>query len=241
MKKIISYIALTLFIGCSQVGQDNNTNIEGENANKEVDNANILCSSFVPYSGIQICMPEIDGMKECYSNEKVKQFADRTAGPGVSFLAYYLNNAINQNIEILDTVSVLNDIFQVSVVDAMHDEKFGIDMLDEIQSLLVHGLSGELWENVKVKLKNSNFIGTVEKPINIENYSPKENVRTIITLDKSQLGSDVFICVKILNLVLIKEKIISIAYCNQYNSDESIKNAKIKNELFVNNFVISNR
>ena len=50
------------------------------------------CSRIVLFGDTEICLPNIAGMKESYSNLTVKTYADLLTAPDEIILGYYLNN-----------------------------------------------------------------------------------------------------------------------------------------------------
>ena len=75
MKKIIGALSLVLLIGCSL----------SENRKNDA------CNHSEWYGYVNICLPTIDGMKECRLHPRVQAFTQkyRESGP---LLGYYLND-----------------------------------------------------------------------------------------------------------------------------------------------------
>ena len=91
MKKIIGALSLVLLIGCSLSGNRKND----------------ACNHSEWYGYVNICLPTIDGMKECRLHPRVQAFTQkyRESGP---LLGYYLNDKTYQRIDSLGTFSFDN-------------------------------------------------------------------------------------------------------------------------------------
>ena len=93
--------------------------------------------------------------------------------------------------------------------------------------------------NITRELEKRDF--SADKPILIEDYYVSPYVGTIQSLMKVNIGNKERIMVMALNIALVKNRIIYIAYYKDYEGTESIKNAKAKNDYFVLRFMDENK
>lgn len=222
MKKTAGLLlSIILFLNCTQKGQP--------------------CVNSVSFGDINICLPEIAGMKECYSIPIVKARADKFNYVGNSILGYYLNDYSYNHLADFDK-STTDDSFQLFATNKMKGLKVGQRELDYV----VNMMSGK---HIKSNMKEVEKIGqgifdyiSIDSTVLIESYSTNINIRTIVTLNKVQInnGAEVII-VSVLNMVILKERLITLSYYKIYEGLESITNAKQKNNNFLLRLLNSNK
>ncbi len=212
-------------MGCSQSGQQNNST-------EETINAKMECDKSVPFGDIDICLPIIDGMTECYSTPIVKSRADEFNYEGNLILAYYLNNATHKQVDKLDEIT-FDDYFQIYAINKLKGVKVGQSELNEIEKVIEGNYFKENWNDLKKKIEKNHDYLSIGRPILIESYSPNNKVRTYVMLSKYQIGNDEIVSLITMNLVQIKERLISMAYYKNYYGEKSIINAKSKNDYIV--------
>lgn len=92
MKVNVLIIFFFLLIGCYQSGIT-------INLNDHLECKKVTCENSVSFGDINICLPKIDGMTECYSVPEVKDLADQFNYEGNSILALYLNHATYRQLD----------------------------------------------------------------------------------------------------------------------------------------------
>ncbi|MDR1408100.1 MAG: hypothetical protein LBJ23_08665 [Tannerella sp.] len=219
MKKIIGLLALLVLTGCSGTG-----------------NKGTVCKNSVFYGYVNICLPEIRGMQECLAHENVKQIVQPylISGP---VLGYYLNNETYGKIDSLglityDTYFMLYGEYQYENYQAAVN-----DLETKTAGLEKSLFDREGFEQIE---KNMGAV-KAEKPVLLEKYSPYPNVRTMIVLMKykSDEGTETSV-VSAANVILVKQRLLNLAYYVAYSGGKSIDDLKQKNETVVSTFLKAN-
>lgn len=234
MKKIIGLLIIIIFFGCSEPSQQNRSNVQPTNTS-------VVCEKSVRFGNVDICLPIIDGMTECYSIPIVKATADKFEYKANSILAFYLNNDTYKQVEKLNEINY-DDYFKISVTNSQEGLKFGQSKLNKYASMFEKGYVKKNWSDLKKELDVSlDDYMSVDKPILLESYAPDSNARTFVFLMKYIVGNYEYVIVMTMNIVLIKESIISIIYYKNYNGEQSIKKAKAKNDYIVLKLIDENK
>lgn len=222
MKRTIKLLAILVIIGCLQSCNQNNANINST-----------PCDKSVSWAGIEICLPEIDGMTECYSIPNVRSLADKFEYQGNTVLAYYINNSTFKQVNKLSEV-VYDDYFKIYVVNDLKDIAATEVELNQISNNMSSTFKKESWSDLKKKMEENLDFVSIGKPVVIESYSPHKNVRTFIMLTKYQIDEyNEYVMIMSLNIILTKEKIIGLGYYKLYDGEESIKKTRAKNDYIV--------
>lgn len=218
MKKTIAILVLIIFLGCSKTDPQNETLI--------------LCKNSISFGDIDICLPEIDGMTECYDIPLVKSRADKSEYEKSSVLAFYLNNVTYKQVARLDRIT-FDDYFKIYALNESKSVKISQEELDQMSDLLEGNFLKENWNEIEYNIKRKHDYLSVGKPILIESYSPHKKVKTVIMLTKVLVNDNEYVMVGSINLLLIKERLIWLAYYKNYEGEASIKKIKAKNDYIV--------
>ena len=220
-------------ISCSQPGQQSNTNEEKFGSKTE-------CDKSVPFGDIDICLPIIDGMTECYSIPIVREKVDEVKHEGGEILAYYLNNDTYEQVDKFGEIT-FDDYFQVLVDNKFIDMKIGQSELNNLSKVFENLYNKEDWNSLNKKIKQKQDYLSVGRPVLLESYSVSNKVRTNVILTKYLLDNRESVVLSTLNMIQIKEKLIFLTYYKDYDGERSIKNAKSKNDYIVLKLLDENR
>jgi hypothetical protein len=225
MKKTITTLILVAAMGCSQSGQKNNSTLE------KIDTT-IECNNSVQFGDIDICLPIIDGMTECYSTPNVKEWTNKNKYGDNLILAFYLNYANYKQVDKLDQIK-FDDFFQIYGVDGLRGVKVGQSKFNKMAKDIEGNYIKENWADLVKGFEQNYDDLSIGRPVIIESYSPNSKVRTYVMLIKVQYENSEFVSIVTLNLIQIKERIIFMLYTKNYNGEESIKKAKSKNDYSI--------
>jgi hypothetical protein len=223
MKKYFGFLILIATLGCSPTGNKNNSEALGLKTD---------CDKSVSFGDIDICLPIIDGMTECYSTPIVKARAEKFNYEGNSILAYYINNATYEQVNELNEIA-FDDYFQIYASNKSKGMKVGQSELNEIAKVIEGDYVKENWNEIKGKLEKNNDYVSVGRPVLIDSYSLNQKVRTYVMLTKYQIDNNESVLITTMNMVQIKERLIWLAYYKNYDGEGSIKIAKSKNDYIV--------
>lgn len=197
------------------------------------------CFKYTQFGNTEICLPEIVGMKECYEIPLVKHRADDFEYEGNSILGFYVTNNVYEQIDRFDQL-FLDEYFKIYAVNNLKDKKASLLELNEIASMMDKNFIKENWDKLKTDLENNKNYISFGKPVIIESYSPNDNAKTYLMLDKIESGGIDYVMLTSINIILVKERLIWLAYYMSYNGEESIVNIKSNNDYTVLLFITEN-
>ncbi|HOS49496.1 MAG TPA: hypothetical protein PLG57_12695, partial [Bacteroidia bacterium] len=97
--------------------------------------SNIHCERKTNFGEAELCLPSINGMKECYENEVVKAFADQTEYETNKVLGYYLMDSTYKAI-VAGSEFEMGDYFKIYGTTKLADYKAGpkeLDMINDVE------------------------------------------------------------------------------------------------------------
>jgi len=197
------------------------------------------CLRTAPYGDIKICLPAIEGMTECYLNAIINQRANQFNFEGNSILAYYIPNEAYKEVETME-VSAYKDYFQIYVTNSLKNKMATKTDLKEMSGIIKSTFTNELWETAKEKIESKHGI-EVGKPIVIEDFKITDEAYGFLMLTKYSTGTDEMIMMMIMDMILIDNRMVWVAYYQKYTSDAIFKPAKEKNNLIISKIINSNK
>ena len=201
--------------------------------------SSVECLRKAPFGDIKICLPAIDNMTECYLNATINQRANQFNYEGNSILAYYIPNEAYKEVETMP-VSDYKDYFQIYATNSLKDKMATKTDLKEMKDIIKNTFTNEIWETAKEKIESKHGI-EVGKPIVIEDFKITDEAYGFIMLTKYGTGSDEMIMMMIMDMILIENRMIWIAYYQKYSNDSIFKPAKEKNNLIVSKIIKANK
>jgi len=209
MKKIIVFLAFVILTGCST--KDNKS--EGNSA---------------LYGYVNIRLPRINGMTECRMHPNVQIITKNYLETG-PVLGYYLNNDTYKQIDRLSEITY--DNYFMIYGDYQRENYRAVE--DELQivenNLQLTLFEGENFEQISSRIDEAYGTITAGKPALLEKYSPQPNVRTMVMLMKYKNENGESSVVSAINFILVKNRILNLAYYMTYNGGKSIDLLKEKN------------
>lgn len=190
------------------------------------------CNRSVAYGDIELCLPVIDSMKECYSVPNVKELADQFEPEVSTILAFYLNNETFNLVDHLSEIS-FDDYFKISAANNLKDFKASKSELNQMANMLETNFIKVNWNEIKSNIENSLDFISVGQPVLIESYSPHSEIKTFVMFIKYQGEDFEYVMAMSSNMLLIKERLIYLNYFKIYDGEESIKKLKAKNDYIV--------
>ena len=234
---IIAILVIVLFF----ILGNNTHNEKSETSTSSEPKKEAVCEKHASYGDAQICLPEFTGMKECYSNPTIKERADRLLSIGASILAFYLPNQYYEKIDNLNDIPFIYGCFIVWGMEKIKDYSINSNSdLDEAFQAMNN--SFKKFNSTKNKTDSLGIFDYIqfENPVLFEAYSPNTNARTSVTLQSFKVENKEFILIQIINMVVVKGKLIEISDYFDYEGKESITKAKAKNDYFILRFLEEN-
>jgi len=222
MKKLGLFFTLITLIGCS---------------NKESG----TCVNSALYGYVNICLPQIKGMTECSAHPTIQLITQPylTSGP---VLGYYLNNETYKQIDQFKSgETTYNDYFMI-YGDYQRENyqatQSDLELMQQNLELTLFETAN--FEQISTRIEEAYGTVTPGRPALIEKYSPQDNVLTMIVLIKYQNETGELTVVSAVDCILIKKRLITLAYYIAYNGGSSIESIKQKNNEAVKRLIETN-
>ena len=215
MRKLVVFFAVIMLVSCAN------------RDNKSCDNA-------VLYGYVNICLPRIKGMTECRTHPIVQQITRQYQASG-PVLGYYLNNEMYKQIYLYKPGETAIDEYFMIYGDYLRENFRATESdLEIMEKNLAQTLfEGDNFKQISSKVEEVYGTLTPGKPVLLEKYSPHPNVRTMIVLIKYQNETGERNVVSAVDCILVKNRLISLAYYVAYSGGKSIDTVKEKNNAVV--------
>jgi hypothetical protein len=132
--KPILLITIVALLSCG-VKQEKTSTLSSDNDS--------ICKHSRFYGEIEICLPEIDGMTETYSHEKVKRRTNQFSYDNNTILGLYLNKEDMAKLDDFDNAA-LDDYFKVYALKKLEGIEEPPLVVNSIQRELVTKIAGSL-------------------------------------------------------------------------------------------------
>ncbi|NEN23081.1 hypothetical protein G3O08_06160 [Cryomorpha ignava] len=222
--KIFYILPLLAAISCDPIGSQNHSKPP-----KVIEV--IQCGNEKTFGDISICLPEIEGMNECYSDPKISSMHDELSREKEEIIGIYLSDSDYAKRESYGEFAH-DDYFKIYAGKIAKGMKMGKPELDLINDEVGEGFFKERWSDFKPKLDSLTKHVTFDRPVLLESYRTDDRRISQVYLTKLQSDSNENFLVMVLNMVLIKERLIFYAYYKEYDGEKSIKQAKAKSDYF---------
>jgi len=213
MKKNVVFLMLIVLTGC--LNKDSKSN-----------------SNSALYGYVNIILPQINGMIECRNHPNIQQITRQFLENG-PVLGYYITNDIYKQIDRLSEITY--DNYFMIYGDYQRENYRGSESdLEFLENNLQQTLfeSGN-FDQISARIDDVYGTITAGKPALIEKYSPQPNVRTMLMLMKYMNETNETSVVSAVNFILIKNRIVNLAYYVAYDGGKTIDILKEKNNEVV--------
>tara|TARA_B110000240_G_C13392579_1_gene407443 strand:- start:167 stop:907 length:741 start_codon:yes stop_codon:yes gene_type:complete len=191
------------------------------------------CNTFSTWFDINVCLPDLEGMTECYDEPKYIDLVHYLVPSSNPTLAYYMNDSTYiANVESTSITSSVDDYFWVYATDGIRGINCTNQELNYMDELYIEDYPESNWNNVRRHLETTTGF-SVDVPILLEKYSIYRNIKSYLHLIKFNRNGDTFYMVYTVNLLLIKNRIIWAAYYKEYEDESSLNETKTKNNSLV--------
>jgi hypothetical protein len=200
------------------------------------------CERETNFGEAEICLPKIDGYQECYLFPAVKQLADETELQSNSILGFYLNDETHDRRDSLRFFK-FDDYWKVYAVNQMKDYTVDRKALVEMKSVLASNFIFKNWEDLAgEEIDKLGLDVEIGVPIVINSYSlNEESVSYIMLVEYEMEGNDSFTIAMALNLMVINERLIWMAYYLEYAGEETIPMLEKSSNLIVGKILDGNK
>jgi hypothetical protein len=191
-----------------------------------------ICAKSVPFGDILICLPDIDGMNECYNKPIVNEYLKKLNQTSNPILGCYINDINFKEVDNLNEIE-FDDYFVIYALTKMKGVSIDNSKLNLISDIVTQGYIKKNWNELKDKLEINNEYVSYGRPVLIESYSLNDKLKTFVLLSKVQFESSEKFQIQVLNFIQIKKRLISLSYYLDYNGENSFISAKSKNDYSV--------
>ena len=191
------------------------------------------------YGYVNIHLPQIEGMNECHRHPRVEAFTERYRQSG-PILGYYLDDATYPRIDSLGQITFDNYFMIYGDYNRENYDAQATD-LPLMQEQLERSLVGTDWQTLGRNTDDVNNTLMVGRPAIIEKYSPQPGVLTMIILMKyQQEGGAESTVASAANCILLKKRLLSMAYYMAYQNANTILTLKQRNDAAVKALMAAN-
>lgn len=189
------------------------------------------CNNSRLFGQVEICLPEIDGMKEAYSYPQVRERSDLFSYNNNTILGLYLSK---ENFSAIDNFEnePLDDYFKIYALKQTEGIEIG---KSKFETLIEHSKGDFIeksWKEIIDKVLSGTDNISVGQPVRIEAYKPTEDIFTMVLLIKMISGEEERIALCTLNMVRLKHSLIYYAYYKNYKSAKTVEQVKAKSDFF---------
>jgi hypothetical protein len=217
------------------------------------------CNTFATYSDINVCLPDLEEMTECYNESKYRNLVHTLSPSSNLTLAYYMNDrtylanrerySISSSVDDYFWVYATNELMEINCTKQslnymaqIYLEDFGMGLFQFLNILAGYNSnevvryveeSTGLSEDGTVLLESSTNIINNHLPVLLESYAINSNIRSFSHLIKINRNGDSFYKIYTVNLLLIKNRIIWAAYYKDYKEKSTLEETRTKNDHLV--------
>ncbi|WP_299679704.1 hypothetical protein [uncultured Dokdonia sp.] len=218
MQKIIHTLFLFLIYTNVTIAQENN------------------CVRKVTFGDTDICLPTIEGYKECYTYPTVKQSADATEVPINMVLGFYLDEETYAKKDNIGSIS-FDNYFKIYATKQIKDLKADTDILKRMQGMISASFLTENWDEFKKQLDTVDYEGEIGVPTIVKSYNANDQSFTALLILKQKLDTgETNVLSFAMNGLLLQERLIWMAYYLDYEGEASIQKLQENNDRILAQF-----
>lgn len=218
----LSLVILTTLYSCETVSNEFNQNrghIES------------ICINSRLYDDVEICLPEIDGMKESYSHPNVKARTDLFSYDNNTVLGLYLSQEDYSKIDQFKNQE-LDDYIKIYALRVTEGIEIGNTEFQALRESYKSNFIQKNWEDIAEKVLDGTVNLSLDKPVMLENYNVNEAINTTLLLSKMMFGEQERVSVFTISMVKLKNSLIFYAYYKNYSNSSTLTQVKAKNDYF---------
>jgi hypothetical protein len=202
------------------------------------------CNSIVNFGDIEICLPNIVGMNECFSDPLVKINADRLKAD---------DNEVILGIYLLDDIykSRYNNFLEngfgnpyIKVYSTKLTKGVYVDESTLVELSSVIRLLFDNYEESSVKSNLESFGNDLNisfgKPLLLEEYETSPKIKSFVVLFNIKSGDENIVVTTVLNTLIIKNRLIFFAYYDEYTGMNDINKTKASNDYLALSLLVGN-
>lgn len=209
------------------------------------------CENSRYYGKVEVCLPKIEGMRECMTHPKLKGRPGILVSEENTTLGIYLNDSSLSQLEASQTPENIgfSGYFKVYGIGKLEGMQIGQSEFDAFASAFKNQFIHNDWNIVKMDIsmlkleKEMNNLRTktgkpsipisnsFDKQVEILNYKPNERIVTSVLVSLSSTDENLaLVCT--MSIVKILDTIIFYSYYQTYKDENTIEQVKNQNDKF---------
>jgi len=180
------------------------------------------CERKATFGEAEICLPQIEGYKECYTDPIVKELADGTEIPANTVLGFYMEE---KTLEKKDSFGLFSfdNYFKIYGTKQLKDLDADTKALKEIQDVIGGNFIAKNWESMMEEIDKVGLEAEIGVPTVVKTYNLNEKSFTYVMLTKYQVeGVEPYTIAMTINGLLLNDRLVWMAYYLNYNGVETI-------------------
>lgn len=204
------------------------------------------CDNYSNFGDITICLPELVDMTECYSDPLVKITADMFKGTEEEeIIGIYLFDEIYESrYESFFEDGIGDSYIKIYSNNLLKNKKADTQVLGLMSTYTLGAFENfhqsKLKSNIEANFNDLDLSISFDKPIMLEEYQLSTKIKSFIILLKYITEDEDFIQVGILNIMLIKDRLIFFAFYDKYKGFSEIEKTKEMSDYFALRFLKEN-
>jgi hypothetical protein len=197
------------------------------------------CANTVTPGGVMICLPFFDGMHETYEKEPVKEVIDRSDGAGNVILGVYLNDSTFAQSDRFGQTAI-DDYFKIYMTAASVNVTAKKEMLPKVAEEFGKYLVKQKWADIRQKVEANNAGLKVGQPVLLETYYTGTTAVSYQLLIPVSQGDAALTIVCNTSQVIIRERMVWVAYYRLYKGEQTIAATKARGQAFLKKLQAAN-
>ncbi len=181
---------------------------------------------------VEVCIPLLTGMQNCYDNPKFKNRIDQLRTEGNIIYAYFMNDSLIRVAHKNPNYIVVSDCIKVFSLDKMKDFDFPSKKLDVTYTATTSEYKKDIFNKAVDIVDDKLKLLEIDQPVIIDEYQPHKNIRTAVLLMRSLLENKETYTIMVTNVMSIKRRLLYFVYYYNYVGPESLAFAKSKSDFF---------
>jgi hypothetical protein len=198
-----------------------------------------ICKNEVTYGDTRFCMPEIEGITECYEHPKVRSRVDEIEDLDNTTLGYYLNDDTFSRVDEIENINYEN-YYKVYAPNAGKDYNMTLSEMKQVMSMLSTGFIDMTLEDTNKDIKRSGKEVELSQPILVEKFEHNDHSSTLMVLMRVKgINIDKIMALS-MSSILSKKRLIFVAHYLDYRDETTIVRLRENTSSFIEGFQKAN-
>jgi hypothetical protein len=197
------------------------------------------CVKTSDLNGTTICLPKIEGMRECVDHPSVDSMMNALQTEPQIRLGYYLSDADYLNVERAGPFT--DDYILVASSEEAARFSYTDKDLDGMHAMLTSSAIDKGWDGLKESLIEKNNALMFGKLYLIEKYESLPHTRTAVLLMTKASPEELTDMATIMTYLIVSKRLIVVAYYSAFTNEAALQKSKEKNDAFIKSFMEANQ